>query len=160
MSQSIAQIDLLESPRCKPSSYIKSERDGAIKELLEENCFQPVQDNVGPYKLKFSIQDHRLVIEVENAEGEALPASKVSLRPYKRIIKDYFLMVESYNNARYHGGDKLEAIDMGRRAVHNEGSEMLEKSLSSKIKIDLATARRLFTLICVMHIGQVRGPRI
>ncbi|MGB1077065.1 MAG: UPF0262 family protein [Bdellovibrionales bacterium] len=160
MKRSIVYIDLITDKRCQPSSAVRRERDNAIADLLQENVFEPVNDDGAPYHVELGIKDQRLIIEMVNAEKIKLPTLILSLRPYKRLIKDYFIMVESYNDARHLGGDKLEAIDMGRRAVHNEGASYLKERLSSKVNIDMETARRLFTLICVLHIGQVRGPQI
>lgn len=160
MSKSVTHIKLFESTSCRPSSSIQAERDNAIAELLAQNIFQPVGDAHAPYKLSLTIKDQRLVVDMYNAQKQKLPTLILSLRPYKRIIRDYFMMVESYNDARHLSGDKLEAIDMGRRGIHNEGAEKLKDRLASKVEMDFDTARRLFTLICVLHIGQVRGPQI
>lgn len=160
MSQSITHIDLIHSGRCSPSAFIQAERDNAISELLECNVFTPAGDKNAPYHLVLMVKDQRLIVEIQSMKGGDLPTLVLSLRPYKRIIQDYFMMVESYNNARHLGADKLEAIDMGRRGIHNEGAEKLKERLASKVEIDFDTARRLFTLICVLHIGQVRGPRL
>lgn len=142
---------------CAPS--VVYERENAVREILDENSFDPAGDIVGPYDVEISIQDGRLMIAVSGADGDELPALVMSLRPYRRVIKDYFMIVASYEQARADGNlSKLEAIDMGRRGVHDEGAELVISTLSGKIEIDFMTARRFFTLICVLHFGQARAP--
>lgn len=128
------------------------DRDIALKDLIENSRFQPVSDDNGPYHIDLSIQENRLVLAIKNQLNEALPMLILSLKPYKRLIQDYFLIVRSYDEALRDGKpSRIEAIDMGRRGLHNEGAELLKDRLSDKIGMDLDTARRLFTLICVLH---------
>lgn len=159
-TQSIANITLTEPARIKPSADIAIERDAAIHQLIEASVFNPKVGGHAPYSLSLKIENHRLLIDVSDSQDDMNTHIFLSLRPFRSIIRDYFLMVESYNNARHLGGAKLEAIDMGRRGIHNEGAELLKDLLSNDVDIDFETARRFFTLVCVLHIGQVRGPRI
>jgi Uncharacterized protein conserved in bacteria len=111
-----------------------------------------MSDQNGPYTLTLSIQENRLVIEIKNKKSESLPTLVLSLKPYKRLIQDYFMIVRSYDEALKDGKpSRIEAIDMGRRGLHNEGADLLIDRLEQKIRMDHDTARRLFTLICVLH---------
>ncbi len=131
---------------------VEHERAIAIYDLLEENKFDPLGDDNGPYALKIALADRRLVLEVTRPEGEPVITHFLSLTPFRRVVKDYFLMCESYYAAiRIEAPAKIEAIDMGRRGLHNEGSELLIERLKEKIAVDFDTARRLFTLICALH---------
>jgi uncharacterized protein (UPF0262 family) len=132
---------------------IEHERAVAIYDLVEENSFQPVGDTGGgPYILKLSLVDARLVFAVTRQDDKAVITHILSLSPFRRVIKDYFMICESYYEAiRTSTPSQIEAIDMGRRGIHNEGSETLRERLAGKIDVDFDTARRLFTLICVLH---------
>lgn len=132
---------------------VEHERAVAIYDLIEENSFQPAgDDNGGPYKLKLSLVESRLVFSVTREDNSPVITHILSLTPFRRVIKDYFLICESYYEAiRSSTPSQIEAIDMGRRGIHNEGSETLRERLSGKIDVDFDTARRLFTLICVLH---------
>ena len=132
---------------------VEHERAVAIFDLIEENTFHPVgDDNGGPYKLKLSLVDSRLVFAVTREDGAAIVTHILSLTPFRRIVKDYFMICESYYEAiRCSTPSQIEAIDMGRRGLHNEGSQTLMDRLSGKIEVDFDTARRLFTLVCVLH---------
>ncbi len=137
-------------------AYMARERDQAVADLIRQGVFHP-PGGTGPYNVRLSIEDGRLVIRMKDASGTDLTAHVLSLNPYRRIIADYFMMIESYEAAK-HGAmcGKLEAIDMGRRGVHNEGAELLQSRLSGKIDMDHETARKLFTLICILHRGHAR----
>lgn len=132
---------------------IEHERAVAIFDLIEENSFAPVSDEAGgPYKLVLSVVEKRLVFNITREDDAPVITHALSLSPFKKIIKDYFLICESYYEAiRTLSPAQIEAIDMGRRGIHNEGSEILQDRLNGKIEIDFTTARRLFTLICVLH---------
>lgn len=132
---------------------VEHERAVAIFDLIEENCFQPVGDEGGgPYRLKLSLAEARLVFSVTRENHEDVVTHILSLTPFRRIVKDYFLICESYYEAiRTSSPSQIEAIDMGRRGLHNEGSQTLMDRLSGKIDVDFDTARRLFTLVCVLH---------
>ncbi|HKO06388.1 MAG TPA: UPF0262 family protein [Alphaproteobacteria bacterium] len=149
----ISQIHLDEHSIVRWSPDVEHERAVAVFDLLEENYFALVGDFAGPFVLRLSISESRLVMAIHD-EGDA-PLTTVNLptSPFRKIIKDYFTVCESYYAAiRRASPSKIEAIDMGRRALHNEGSELLKERLSDKIDVDLNTARRLFTLLCVLHI--------
>ncbi|TWH00568.1 uncharacterized protein (UPF0262 family) [Mesorhizobium sp. J18] len=132
---------------------IEHERAVAIFDLVEENSFRPVGDELGgPYKLKLSLVDSRLVFAISREDGTTVVTHILSLTPFRRIVKDYFLICESYYQAiRSATPSQIEAIDMGRRGLHNEGSQTLMERLKGKIEVDFDTARRLFTLVCVLH---------
>jgi uncharacterized protein (UPF0262 family) len=131
---------------------VEHERAVAIFDLIEENRFCPVGDDGGPYRLKLSLAESRLVFAVSREDGAAVVTHILSLTPFRRIVKDYYLICESYYDAiRSSTPRHIEAIDMGRRGLHNEGSQTLMERLAGKIDIDFDTARRLFTLVCVLH---------
>ncbi len=139
---------------------IARDREIALRDLVAGSHFIPFEDKLGPYDVSLSIEENRLVFRIQNTNGENLPILVLSLKPYKRLIKDYFLIVRSYDEALKDGKpSRIEAIDMGRRGLHNEGADMLIERLEGKIEMDHDTARRLFTLICVLHSGKVRGLR-
>ncbi len=132
---------------------VEHERAVAIFDLVEENSFQPLGDEgAGPYKLKLSLIESRLVFEVTREDSSPVITHILSLTPFRRIVKDYYMICESYYEAiRTSSPAQIEAIDMGRRGLHNEGSQTLMDRLSGKIEVDFDTARRLFTLVCVLH---------
>ena len=137
---------------------IDHERKVAMHDLLQENVFAPAGATVdGPYALTISERDGRLIFDIRSEEGEELVAHHLSLAPIRKTIKDYFLLCENYYDAiRAAQPEKLETIDMARRAVHNEGTELLLGRLNGKIETDFDTARRIFTLICslAMRMGR------
>jgi uncharacterized protein (UPF0262 family) len=136
--------------RAGPS--VVHERRVAIRDLLEENTFAPVGAGRGPFKLHLRIEGSRLVFDVRRASDTSVMMHLLLLAPLRRIVKDYFLVCDSYYAAmRTAPAERIEALDMGRRALHDEGSELLMERLKHKVKIDFETARRLFTLICVLH---------
>ncbi len=132
---------------------VEHERAVAIFDLIEENRFQPAGDQAGgPYKLKLSLVDAKLVFDIAREDDTAVVTHILSLTPFRRIVKDYFMICESYYEAiRTSTPSQIEAIDMGRRGLHNEGSQTLQERLGGKIAMDFDTARRLFTLVCVLH---------
>jgi uncharacterized protein (UPF0262 family) len=128
------------------------EQRAALHDLTQAGYFQPMNDAEGPYELALSIEESRLVLRLRNAREQDLPLLALSLSPYRRLIQDYFLMVQGYEESRRSAPpERLEAIDMGRRGLHNEGATLLTERLKGKIDMDFETARRLFTLICVLH---------
>jgi uncharacterized protein (UPF0262 family) len=132
---------------------VEHERRIAIFDLLEENHFAPVGAVEGPYRLKIAVQENRLVFEIAQEDGAVHAIHILSLTPLKRVIRDYFVVCESYYQAiRAASPSQIEAIDMGRRGLHDEGSQALMERLSGKIEVDHDTARRLFTLICALHV--------
>ena len=129
---------------------VDDERQQAISDLLEENTFRPEGGEGGPYDLRLALIEQRLAFDV-SGPGYA-KRHLLSLTPFKGVIRDYFLICESYNEAiRTSSPGQIEAVDMGRRGLHNEGSELLRERLAGKVETDLDTARRLFTLICALH---------
>ncbi len=153
----IVRIELDERSLARATADIEHERKVAVYDLLEENFFEPVGGGAGPFELYLSNVENRLVFDVRRhvaggAGGEALGQVHLSMTPFRKIIKDYFMLCESYYDAiRTAAPAQIETIDMARRALHNEGSEILRERLNEKINLDLNTARRLFTLICSFH---------
>ncbi len=141
------------------SADIEQERRIAIFDLLEENFFEPQraypQGYAGPYKLALSVEEGRLAIAIAAEDGGHLETLILALGRFRRPIKDYFAICDSYYQAVAKATpQQIETIDMARRGIHNEAAELLIERLDGKIKVDFATARRLFTLICVLHIRQ------
>ncbi|WP_105423336.1 UPF0262 family protein [Neorhizobium sp. T25_27] len=131
---------------------VEHERAVAIFDLVEENSFEPLGHAGGPYKLKLSLVDAKLMLGITTDKDEQVATHILSLTPFRRIIKDYFMICESYYEAiRSSTPSRIEAIDMGRRGVHNEGSQTLMDRLDGKIRVNFDTARRLFTLVCVLY---------
>jgi uncharacterized protein (UPF0262 family) len=150
--QRIVKIELDERSLARATADIEHERKVAIYDLLEDNVFKPVGAGDGPFELRLSIVERRLVFEVRREGGEAVGQVHLSLTPFRKIIKDYFMLCESYYDAiRNAAPAQIETVDMARRAMHNEGSEILRERLKDKIDMDENTARRLFTLICSFH---------
>ena len=148
----LVKITLDEGSIGRSSQDIEHERAVAIYDLIEDNSFAPVDDDGGPYALHLSITENRLVFDIRREDGAPLMAHLLSLTPFRKIVKDYFMICDSYYKAiRTATPTQIEAIDMGRRGLHNEGSELLKERLKEKIDVDFDTARRLFTLICVLH---------
>ena len=148
------EITLDEGSIIRRTPEVDHERAVAIADLIEHNNFAPTGMNCGPYRAHLSILENRLLIDI-SPEQKTLAAMKVVLpmQPFRSVIKDYFMICESYFEAiKTASPSKIEAIDMGRRGLHNEGSETLKSLLKDKIVIDFETSRRLFTLICVLHI--------
>ncbi|MEM1315119.1 MAG: UPF0262 family protein [Pseudomonadota bacterium] len=156
MSKLIA-ITLDESGMAPPTPEVDQERKIAIFDLLEENSFTVARADApdGPYALQLAMVERRLVLRLSTQAGDPAGEIHLSLGPLRQIIKDYFAICESYFDAVKHlPPSKIEAIDMGRRGIHNEGARLLRERLDGKAEIDDATARRLFTLVCVL---QFRG---
>ena len=150
--QRIVKVTLDEESIGRSNEDVEHEREVAIYDLLEQNSFAPVGHDGGPYTLHLSINSNRLVFDIRLEDGTPVMAHLFSLTPLRRIVKDYYIICDSYYQAiRTATPDKLEAIDMGRRAIHDDGSRILIERLKDKVTVDLDTARRLFTLICVLH---------
>ncbi len=131
---------------------IEHERAIAIYDLIEQNLFAPEGAEGGPYTLHIAITGSRLMFDIRRETGEPVVAHLLSLTPFRRIVKDYFMICDSYYEAiRTATPDRIEAIDMGRRGIHDEGSRTLMERLNGKVRVDFETARRLFTLISVLH---------
>lgn len=149
----IAELHIDEDSLPVTSIEMQHERRVAVFDLLEENEFRPLDSERGPYILNLSLQDgRRLCMDVKRTNGSPRGIYNISLVPFRRVIKDYFMVCESYHNAiRTATSAQIEAIDMGRRGLHNEGSRMLTDSLRNQVEVEFNTSRRLFTLICALH---------
>jgi uncharacterized protein (UPF0262 family) len=151
-TQRLVEVVLDEKSIGRSNPDVEHERAVAIYDLLEENHFAPESHKGGPYTLRLRIAENRLVFDIKTAKGEVVMAHLLSMTPFRRIVKDYFMICDSYYQAiRTATPDRIEALDMGRRAIHDEGSHLLMERLKRKVKVDFDTARRLFTLICVLH---------
>jgi uncharacterized protein (UPF0262 family) len=149
----IIGLTLDERTVIRRSADIEHERAVAIFDLLEENEFRHKEGIEGPFHLHLSLEDNRLILDLQNPAREPLDRIMLALSSFRGIIRDYFLICESYFSAiRKSSPTQIEAIDMGRRGLHNDGSDLLRERLADKIEMDHDTARRLFTLICVLHI--------
>ena len=152
-SRRIVDIVLDEQSVARRAPEVEHERAVALFDLIEENDFRLVGGEPGPYRLRVGIFEQRLVFDVRNGEDRKLRDIVLSLTPFRKVIKDYFLVCESYYAAiKKLGSSQIEALDMGRRGLHNEGSDLVRERLDGKIEVDHDTARRLFTLICALHI--------
>lgn len=152
MTQRIANIHFDKRSVEKRGSEIEHERAIAVYDLLEGNSFAPVGHDSGPYDLHIGVIDGRLMLDIRAADGKPVIIFGLSMSPFRRVIRDYAIVCESYYAAtQTQSLTQVEAIDMGRRAVHNEGAELLIERLKGKVDIDRDTARRLFTLIYVLH---------
>lgn len=148
----IIEVELDERTIIRRSDDIERERKVAIFDLLEENFFRP-GGHEGPFRVRLRIEDDRLAVDLRDEAGKPLDTIRLGLARFKRPVRDYFAICESYFRAVRSDSPKgLEAIDMARRGLHNEAAELLRESLEGKIEMDFDTARRLFTLICVLHI--------
>ena len=148
----LVSVTLDEASIGRGSSDQEHERQIAIYDLIEENCFGLPAFDAGPSGLKISLHEAKLAFEICDEAGETLAAHILSLTPFRGLLKDYFLVCESYYAAiRSATRAQIEAIDMGRRAVHNEAAELLLERLKGKIDCDLDTARRIFTLVTALH---------
>ena len=151
--QRIVNIFLDEKSLVRRAAHVEHEREVAVYDLLEDNHFAPVGDDRGPYTLHLGIENNRLVFDIRTEGGDKLDRFTLPLNSFRKIVKDYFIVCESYFEAiKTALPSRIEALDMGRRGLHNEGSDILRDRLEGKIDIDKRTARRLFTLICVLHI--------
>ena len=151
--QRIVTIFLDEKTVVRRVAHVEHERKIAVYDLLDDNFFAPTDGDNGPYNLHLSIADNRLVLDIRTEGDDPLSRFTLSLDSFRKIVKDYFMVCESYFEAiKTAPPSRIEALDMGRRSLHNEGSDILRDRLKDKVEIDLPTARRLFTLLCVLHI--------
>jgi uncharacterized protein (UPF0262 family) len=149
----IAGITLDEHTVVRRSPDIEHERAVAIFDLLEGNHFAPASGRDGPFHLHLAIEENRLSIDVRSAVNGSRETIVLPLAPFRGIVRDYFMVCESYYEAiRRASLAQIEAIDVGRRSLHDEGSALLMERLADKVAVDHDTARRLFTLICVLHL--------
>ncbi|HEX2379117.1 MAG TPA: UPF0262 family protein [Methyloceanibacter sp.] len=148
----LVEVTLDEASIGRNNAEVEHEREVAIFDLLERNAFALEGYDGGPYTLRLSLADNRLVFTVGDTDRAPIQHVMLSLSPFRRLVKDYFLICESYYQAiKTQPASKIEAIDMGRRGIHDEGSQLLMERLKGKIAVDLPTARRLFTLLCALH---------
>jgi uncharacterized protein (UPF0262 family) len=149
----IAQIHLDAGSIVRWSREVEHERQVAMFDLLERNAFALEGGFAGPYRVELSLRDAKLIFRVQAEGGADATELVLPMRPFRGLIKDYFLICDSYFEAiRNASPSRIEAIDMGRRGLHNEGAEKLADALAGKVRLDAETARRLFTLICVLHV--------
>lgn len=159
MTNRICHIEIDEKGLARPTPEIEQERRVAVFDLLEENSFAlPQREDrptpEGPYRLGLAIREGRLVFEIATEDANKVGEFHLSLGPFRQVVKDYFQICESYFEAvKRLPPSQIEAIDMARRGIHNEGARVLQERLEGKADVDLDTARRLFTLICVLHWG-------
>jgi uncharacterized protein (UPF0262 family) len=139
--QRISDITLDEHSVVRRSPQVEHERKAAIYDLIEDNAFSPYGDLIGPFKLVLRIEDNRLVFNVYDTQDKPLTKISLSLNAFRSLIREYLMVCESY----------YDAIDVGRRSLHNEGAQLLSERLRGKAEINEHTARRLFTLLCVLH---------
>ena len=153
----IIDVQLDERTILWRSADVEQERRIAIFDLIEGNHFKPLRAHVdgyaGPYRLKLSVEEGRLILEITREDQTALETLILAMGRFRRPIRDYFAICDSYYQAiRQSTAQQIETVDMARRAIHNEAAELLKERLEGKIDVDFDTARRLFTLICVLHI--------
>ena len=155
----ITHIEIDDSALPPPTPELEQERRVAVFDLLEDNSFSlPPREgrapSEGPFKLSLAIRDRRLVFDLKTEADEQAAEFHLSLGPFRQVVKDYFQICESYFDAvKKLPPGQIEAIDMARRGIHNEGARVLQERLEGKAELDIDTARRLFTLICVLHFG-------
>ena len=148
----ISAVTLDEESIGRSGPDIEHERAIAIYDLVEKNLFAPQGADAGPFTLHIGITGNRLMFDIRREDGTPVVVHLLSLTPFRRIVKDYFMICDSYYSAiRNSTPQQIEALDMGRRGLHNEGSSLLRERLEGKVKTDLDSARRLFTLICALH---------
>ena len=148
----IIEIELDDRTIIRRNDDVEQERKIAIFDLLEGNHFDPAGHD-GPFRILLRVEDNRLAIDIKDGAGKPLDTVRLGLARFRRPIRDYFAICDSYYKAvRSDTPHRIESVDMARRAVHNEAAELLKECLDGKIELDFDTARRLFTLICVLHI--------
>ena len=150
----LASVNLDAATLPAATAEIEHERRVAIFDLIEKNSFEPAGADGGPYDLKLSLHDNRLVFDItgQGTQEDFARTYALSLTPLKSVLKDYLMICDSYYEAlRGSSPSQIEAVDMGRRGLHNEGADLLEARLEGKVAIDHETARRLFTLVCALY---------
>ena len=149
----ISAIDLEESSKVRRSAQVEHERKVAIFDLLEENSFSLRSGPDGPYRLRIQIKENRLIFNLNSNDDVFLLDISLAVAIFRKIVRDYFLICDSYFQAiKTKTPSQIEAIDMARRGLHDEGAELLQTRMAEQVEMDLQTARRLFTLVCVLHI--------
>ena len=155
----IAEIALDESTVLRRGAEVEREREAALRDLVEESRFVPLRavanGQAGPWSLHLSVPDGRLALALRDREGNDAGTIGLGLARFRRVVREYFAICDSYYKAlRKASASELETLDMARRAIHDRGARHLAEALADKIELDELTARRLFTLICVLHIKQ------
>lgn len=154
----ITKVFLDEASFIRRSPLIELERKAALSDLLHHNMFEPLTSDKkgylkGPYHVHLALDEGKIIFDIRDTKEQSLTKITLPSKPFRRVIKEYFMICESYYKALKDASpNKIEAIDMGRKSIHNEGAEMLKDGLIRKINIDQNTARRIFTLLCVLHI--------
>ena len=149
----ISNIELDEKSVISRSPQVEHERKVAIFDLLEENSFSLRNSDTGPYQLRLRIEDNRLIFDLRDVSNQSLSKISLPIRAFRHVVKDYFLICDSYFEAiKTKAPSQIEAIDMARRGLHNEGADLLQARMAEHVDMDRDTARRLFTLVCVLHI--------
>ena len=150
--QRIVAVTIDKASLGHASLDVEYERAVAVDDLIEENSFSPVGHDGGPYALQIRVAENRLVFDIRLADDTPVVLHMLSLNPFKRVVKDYFLVCDSYYAAiKSATPERIEALDMGRRSLHDEGSRLLQERIKHHIVVDFNTARRLFTLVCALH---------
>jgi uncharacterized protein (UPF0262 family) len=150
--QRIIDIELDDRTIIRRNDDVEQEKKIAVFDLLEGNHFDPAGHD-GPFRILLRVEDNRLAIDLRDEAGALLDTIRLGLARFRRLIRDYFAICDSYYKAlRSDTPHRIEAVDMARRAVHNEAAELLKQCLQDKVDLDFDTARRLFTLVCVLHI--------
>jgi uncharacterized protein (UPF0262 family) len=149
----LVAVDLDQKSIVRWSPEVEHERNVAIFDLLEANRFRLIDGFPGPYRMVLSLRETNLIMDLRQEGGEVSTEVVLAVRPFRRVIKDYFLICDSYFQAiKGATPSRIDAIDMARRGLHNEGSDLLREALQGRVEVDHDTARRLFTLVCVLHI--------
>ena len=153
LHRDLVRIVLPDGQSLLPSPYAEADRRQAVDDLLAGNRFRPLGLSPGPYGVNICVRDGRLILDIRDAADAPLHAMVLALGPFRRLIKDYHMVVDSHETAVGEGASetRIQAIDMGRRGLHDEGATLLRERLDGKIDIDFETARRLFTLVCALH---------
>ena len=151
-SARVVRLELLDASPL-PSAFAQADRDQAVADLLADNHFLPAGLPNGPYALHLAVRDGRLLFDIRDIADAPLHALVLALGPFRRLIKDYHMVVASHEQAVAEGEHetRIQAIDLGRRGLHNEGAELLLARLTGRVELDFETARRLFTLVCALH---------
>jgi uncharacterized protein (UPF0262 family) len=152
-ARKLIAVELDDASVVRRSPEVEHERRVAIYDILEDNEFALVEGGAGPYRLLLGVEENRVTFDVRNSSDARLTRFRVPLTSFRGVIRDYFTICESYYEAiKSASPSRIEAIDVGRRSLHDEGAEMLRDRLAARVEVDADTARRLFTLICVLHI--------
>ncbi len=152
-ARKVIAIDLDDASVVRRSAEVEHERRVAIYDLLEDNDFALVDGAAGPYRLSLGVEENRVAFDVRDGSDARLARFRLPLTPFRGVIRDYFTICESYFEAiKSASPSRIEAIDVGRRSLHDEGADLLRERLAAKVEVDSDTARRLFTLICVLHV--------